>query len=83
MSGRARVVTGLGANETRDTISRWSLGTLVAGIEISPVPSRIAPAGSGTPTTADSPESTVVEPTAFRAVTFTRILWLTSFAAKR
>jgi len=77
------VITGFGAKATRDTISRWSPGTLIAGIEISPVASRIAPAGSGTVTTADSLERTVVEPIAFRAVTFTRILWLTSLAANR
>ncbi len=78
-----RVVTGFGAKVTRDTIRRWSAGTLVAGIEISPVPSRIAPAGSGTLTIADSPESTVAEPTALRAVTLTRSLWLTSLVVSR
>ncbi len=68
------LVTGFGENATRETIRRWSLGTLDAGIEISPLGSRIAPAGNGTLTTADSLESTVTDVIAFLAVTFTRIL---------
>jgi hypothetical protein len=83
VTGRRRLDTGFGENETRETTRRWSLGTLVAGMEMSPFGSLIAPAGSGTPTTPDSPEMTVTEPTAFRAVTLTRTLWFTSLDVRR
>jgi hypothetical protein len=69
-----RRVTGFGANSTCDTTKRWFDGTLAAGIEISPLGSLIAPEGSGSVTTGDSLEMTVVEPIAFRAVRLKRIL---------
>ena len=56
---------------------------LVAGIEISPLGSLIAPLGSGSVTIADSLESTVVDPAEFRAVTLNRILWPTSADVSR
>ena len=48
-----------------------------------PLGSLIAPGGSGTPTTPDSDERTVVEPTAFRPVTFARSFRLTSLEVSR
>jgi hypothetical protein len=75
--------TGLGENATRETISRWSAGTLVAGMEISPVESLTGPAGRGTPTIADSPEIVVADPTGFFAVRLNRMRWLRSLDVKR
>ena len=77
------LLTGFGENWTTDTISRAVDGTLVAGMETSPFGSRIAPLGKGSVTTADSPDSTVLEPIELRAVTLKRILWFTSAAASR
>src|SRR5215831_1527302 len=78
-----RLRTGFGLKLTWVTTSRWSDGTLVAGIEIAPLGSRTAPAGSGTPTTGDSPDSAVCEPSALLATTRSRILWLTSADPRR
>src|SRR5262245_51813992 len=64
-------------------MSRWFDGTLVAGIEISPLGSLIAPLGSGSVTIADSLDSTVVEPTELRAPRLKRILWPTSADVSR
>ena len=77
------LVTGLGENCTTETMSRWFDGTLVAGIDVSPLGSLMAPPGSGSVTIADSPEMTVVDPREFRAVTLKRILRLTSAEASR
>jgi hypothetical protein len=77
------LVTVLGEKTTCETTSRWSLGTLVGGIETAPFGSLTAPAGSGTLTSPDSDDNTVVDPIAFRAVTLQRILWLTSLEVRR
>src|SRR5262245_52847471 len=76
--GAVRLVTRLGENWTTDTMRRWLDGTLVAGIEISPLGSLIAPLGSGSVTIADSPDMAVAEPAEFRAVMLNRILCPTS-----
>jgi hypothetical protein len=55
----------------------------VAGIDISPLGSFVAPEGNGSVTIADSAEITVKVPIEFRAVTLKRILWLTSLEARR
>jgi hypothetical protein len=83
VTGPRRLATGFGAKTTCDTIRRWSEGTLEGGIETAPLGNRIAPGGSGTPTTPDSDERTVVEPMAFRAVTLTRSFLLTSLDVSR
>ena len=83
VTGPRLLATGLGENTTCETIRRWSLGTLDGGIETAPLGSLIAPAGSGTPTVPDSDDSTVTEPTAFRAVTLQRSLRLTSLDVSR
>jgi hypothetical protein len=81
--GVLRDVTGFGVNSTLETTSRWSAGTLVLGIETSPLGSLIAPGGSGMPTTPDSDEIAVAEPTAFLAVTLHRRRWSTSADVRR
>src|SRR5690349_12723954 len=78
-----RLRMGFGLKPTWDTTSRWSDGTLVAGMEIAPLDSRTAPAGSGTPTTGDSPLSAVCVPIALLATTRRRILWFTSAEPRR
>ena len=74
-----RFVTVFGVNCT--AASDETLGarrTLVAGIEYSPDGSRTAPAGSGSEPVVDSPEITVTEAIAFRAVTLKRSFLPTS-----
>ena len=78
-----RPVTGFGEKTTCETVSRWFDGTLAAGIEISPLGRRIAPDGSGSVTTADSVEMTVVDPSELRAVTLKRSLRPMSSEATR
>ena len=56
---------------------------LVAGIEIAPLGSFTAPAGSGAVTTADSPDSAVRDPIALVAMILSRILWLRSAEPSR
>jgi hypothetical protein len=71
--GWLRLVTGLGEKTTCETISRAVDGTVDAGIETSPLGSRIAPDPSGSVTTGDSPERSVVDPAEFLAVMLKRI----------
>jgi hypothetical protein len=69
-----------GAKITLSTMSRWSFGTLVTGIDFSPLGSVMTPAGPAAWTKDDSPDNAVVDPPLFRAVTLTRILRPTSLA---
>jgi hypothetical protein len=64
-------------------MSRAVEGTLVAGIDTSPLGSLIAPLGSGSVTIGDSAEMTVRDPTEFRAVTLNRILRFASADVSR
>jgi hypothetical protein len=72
------LLTGCGENSTTETTSRAFVGTLDAGMEVSPLGSLTAPDGRGSVTTGDSADVTVVDPSELRAVRLKRILWPTS-----
>jgi hypothetical protein len=77
--GSVRDRIGLGEKVTWSTTSRWSLGTLVTGIDFSPFGSVITPAGPCGPVTAAvCAVSRLPSPRLFLAFTRARIVLPTS-----
>jgi hypothetical protein len=78
-NGAVRERTGFVAKRTWSTTRFWSDGTLVAGIDFSPVGSVITPSGPCGPDTAWlCAVSRLVSPAPFRAITRARIVFPTS-----